>query len=994
MLNKTLIPLSFGQGLDTKRDKKQQVFGKLRAAENVVFETLESARKRNGYDNVLLQTVNGTDIESAEFLAKFKNELLLFDESKLYGYSEALQALQERGPVYSVFPTSFPAVQNSYDNADVQTLVVDNLKIFAYTVVGTNEVRYTVQDVLTQTKLVTDVVVASSARAPRLANIGSKVYIFFGTNTNLRFRTFLTTQPTVLNAAITVATDYDNSTSPLPGVDAVAGPNGIVVGYRTTTAGQRISLRLIDEADSQQGQIVISGEDCDKGLDLFIDSNNYLVVSFLTTNLGKYAVYGSNLAGTVLAPTAISGNIGVPEVSITGVEQSAGVYRFFISYLANSPGDRPVRNRVSTVVATTTGSITTALTTVKQSVIAASKPFKINNTVYLLASYNSIIQPTYFLLDSAGVVVAKIAPGLANSDVPAPLLSRVPLLSNSKALVGSTYRSRITAQNGQFASLDGILSTEIDFAATQKYSNATLGSNLLVAGGVVQAYDGQTIAESGFNLFPEKPRSPSLSAGSIPAGNYGYIAVYRWTDAQGQEHRSSPSESLDVIIPAGPDQQVDIFVNALYLTNKANVIIELYRTENAGTVYYLTSSVTRNEAAQALGYIGINDNKTDLELISGQILYTTGGVLENIAPPAAKIVATHTASNRVFLAGLENPNELQYSKITAANSAVEFNDALRIPVDPVGGPITALASMDEKLVIFEQDAIFFLSGTGPTNTGLQDTFTTPERISIDIGCIEPRSVVLVPQGLMFKSRKGIYLLSRALSLDYVGAPVEAFNGLTVSSAKVIGELNQVRFTTLDGDCLVYNYVYGFWGTFTNHRALSAEVLNNDYYYIRANNELFKENRTSFSDNGVPIKMRLEIGWISFNILQGFSRIYKMLLLGDWKSEHNLLVKVGYDFNEAWTQQVQIIPGDGDFTGTTYGEDSPYGEPITKVYGGSNTPYQPRVNFKQQKCQSIKLLIEDQQSVPGEGFNLSQITFEVGGKAGLFKQAKGKKYATK
>jgi hypothetical protein len=251
--------------------------------------------------------------------------------------------------------------------------------------------------------------------------------------------------------------------------------------------------------------------------------------------------------------------------------------------------------------------------------------------------------------------------------------------------------------------------------------------------------------------------------------------------------------------------------------------------------------------------------------------------------------------------------------------------------------------------------------------------------------------VLTPEGLMFKSRKGIYLLSRALQLSYIGAPVEAFNGLTISSAKVVGELNQVRFTTIDGDCLVYNYVYQFWATFTNHRAKSAEILGNNYYYLRTNNELYKENRSTFSDAGVPIKMRLEIGWISFNTLQGFGRVYKMLVLGDWLSRHNLLIKVGYDFNEAWTQSAIITPDAADIDAVAYGDDSPYGQPTGKKYGGSGNPYQARVDFKKQKCQSIKLEIEDVQANAGEGFSLSQITFEVGGKSGLFKLGKSKKF---
>ena len=105
--------------------------------------------------------------------------------------------------------------------------------------------------------------------------------------------------------------------------------------------------------------------------------------------------------------------------------------------------------------------------------------------------------------------------------------------------------------------------------------------------------------------------------------------------------------------------------------------------------------------------------------------------------------------------------------------------------------------MDEKLVIFKESAIFYLSGDGPNNLGQQDTFIKPELVSSDIGCININSVVLTPDGLMFKSKKGIYLLSRSMQLAYIGANVEAFNDLKVSSAIVVPEENQVRFTTLD-----------------------------------------------------------------------------------------------------------------------------------------------------------------------------------------------------
>jgi hypothetical protein len=245
---------------------------------------------------------------------------------------------------------------------------------------------------------------------------------------------------------------------------------------------------------------------------------------------------------------------------------------------------------------------------------------------------------------------------------------------------------------------------------------------------------------------------------------------------------------------------------------------------------------------------------------------------------------------------------------------------------------------------------------------------------------------------MFKSRKGIYLLNRSLGLEYIGAPVEFYNNLNITSAKVVGELNQVRFTTSDGSCLVYNYFVQLWATFTNHEALSAEVIGNDYYYLRNEEEIFKENRSNFADNSVPIKMLIETGWFSFAKLQGFMRAYKLMLLGDYKSEHNLRVQIGYDFNEAFVQE-KIINPTNFIDITPYGGYSPYGEPPEVPYGGSGNVYQARVDLAKQKCESFKVLIEDEQAVPGEGLRLSAMTMEVGSKKGLNKVSNSRKFGT-
>ena len=74
--------------------------------------------------------------------------------------------------------------------------------------------------------------------------------------------------------------------------------------------------------------------------------------------------------------------------------------------------------------------------------------------------------------------------------------------------------------------------------------------------------------------------------------------------------------------------------------------------------------------------------------------------------------------------------------------------------------------MDDKLIIFKKDAIYYITGTGPDNTGANGTFSDATFITSTVGCANPSSIVLMPNGIMFQSDKGIWLLDRQLGTTY------------------------------------------------------------------------------------------------------------------------------------------------------------------------------------------------------------------------------------
>ena len=364
--------------------------------------------------------------------------------------------------------------------------------------------------------------------------------------------------------------------------------------------------------------------------------------------------------------------------------------------------------------------------------------------------------------------------------------------------------------------------------------------------------------------------------------------------------------------------------------------------------------------------------------------------MDNIAAPSCDIVVSH--ANRLFIAGLQDKNEIRFSKIVRRGEGVAFNELLSIQVDPTGGEITNLASMDSNLVIFKSDNIYRVSGEGPSDTGADSTFTEPELISSDVGCVDGNSIVFGPAGIFFKSAKGIYLLDRQLGATYIGSAVEDFNSETITSANILDDVNEVRFTTSGGNILVYNYFFEQWSVFTGHNMYDSLVFDNKYTFITSGDTISQENG-GFKDSNAFVNSKISTSWIRIGNLQGFQRVYRVSILGEFRSKHQLKVTVYNDYSSTIVQEHifdvnSILSADEGFYGDgTYGDDD---------YGTDNSDvYQFQLHMKKQKCQSFSIEIEDiydnaDNDGTGEGAKITGLTIEVGTKKGQNKIEQSRK----
>lgn len=506
---------------------------------------------------------------------------------------------------------------------------------------------------------------------------------------------------------------------------------------------------------------------------------------------------------------------------------------------------------------------------------------------------------------------------------------------------------------------------------THSPSFAELGNTLHCSGGILYAYDGVEWAEHNFLQVPISPIVTRTGAGLIPDNTtYYYATVYEWQDAAGQTHESAPSQATTFLLASGVGAStLSIKLPTLKLTfRKSQIYIAVYRS-NDGLNFYrckntgIGSNIQNNTATDFITY---SDNIASL--LDQKLLYTSGGEVPNIASPACNYISAY--KKRLISIPSEDSNTWWYSKdiVPASTGSIgtpaAFSPFFVDSVDEKGGALTGAIQMDDKLILFKKTGIFVLQGDGPTNSGAQNDFSPAQLIATDTGCISGGSLVVTPVGVMYSSGKGIYLLDRSLTVQYIGAPVETYNYLQVLDATMIYDKNEIRFILSSSYILVYNYYFNQWSVFVID-ATQAVIWKNAYTYCFGV-QTSQESSVSFLDNGIThISIKIRTAWLSFAQIQGFQRIYKLLLLGEYKGPHRFSVNVFVDFNQASVQSVEIA---------NYTQTLP-------------SPVQYRVFTSRQKCQSMQFLITELPPVgfvSNEGLQFTGMAMEVGVKRGLNK----------
>lgn len=598
--------------------------------------------------------------------------------------------------------------------------------------------------------------------------------------------------------------------------------------------------------------------------------------------------------------------------------------------------------------------------------IATTRPFVVGGEVFQPFVYNlnqkfvgtsnwtyKCKQPTLYLCKFNGVSDSMPAVGTIKPNKCLPVATVAPRQVSTiyqeresadryhLGFPSSADRDALRAAVGINTSPDNLVRAEgswaVDFLFGQDnerdlYQPSELGSELSLSAGVPFVADGRSAFEDGFFNYPEFTRVEIVEEGSPFSGDdYAFAVTYAAADAAGVVHRSAPYILDPVTVPSGHKPVLhitptlgsyrDVFAT---VETQGKVLAEVYMTAaNGSTLFYHGSVSVSNvwDDASDPPWLTSVEYKIDSPPEDGApLLYTTGGVLDHVNPPASSAQITH--QKRKALVD-ETRQGVWLSKQFSPGAAPGFNEALYIAF-PEGGDITALGSLDSRLIAFKQNSIWYVDGQGPSPNGLGASWTNPEQIPSDIGCKSWRSVVPVPNGLMFQgSDDGIYLLGRDLTVSFIGRNVvDSTNAYpNIVSATLVPASSHVRFVCLDETgsshlVIVYDYLLNAW---TTHRydhvsdvpvsvCMSADTTPR-YTVLAADGQLWQERLSSDpqryldrDDEGethfVPTVVTMPFVKLQ---VQGYHRARRVQFFGERLDDCGLRIQMAFNYDDTIRQ---------------------------------------------------------------------------------------------
>lgn len=630
-----------------------------------------------------------------------------------------------------------------------------------------------------------------------------------------------------------------------------------------------------------------------------------------------------------------------------------------------------------------------------------AQAFRTGNRTHVIGYHSSTYQSTWFLLDDQLLPVGRWTVGTAYRTASTwlpPVNWRGTAAAKDRVVFHLALGAKTRIQQPATASgVPAPVFTEpypvwVDLDFMPPLRSAQAGRTTYIPGAQVWGYDGASVHEAGFPLYPETVSAVgSNGAGALTAlGKYTYRVDLCHKNRAGEEVRSASiffyTDGHTAPFALAATHDTVTLTGRTIPTRHTDSYVLIWRNESEGTLWYLINS--RDPASAdyipndtSTGTWTFTDLVSDTSLLAGRELHPAqaANYINPFPAPACEVIAA--GRDRVWVAGGEiAPGVVSPSRLFSPGERASFSPVLEVQVDRAGDPVTAVGHIGDITAVFRRSAISALDSDGPDNN-FQGGWTPARPIVTDTGAVSQESLARTTAGLLFQAPGGIRMLGPSGQVNPVGIRVDPLGAaLNVAAAVVNPEDLEVRFYGRTGSTLVVSYQSGQWSEWstTCYGAVRTPALG--VVLARARGQVWTESDEETTDGGRGFEYLIRSGWFGGSVVD-FIRIRRVAMFGEFLGHHRATVRFFYNDRDwpeeefSWTTSDDLVNGawgDGDWGSGMWGDPTDTDR---------DSVWRWRRRCARQKCSSFSVEITDNAATTG-GFIPTVLALEVGRRGGL------------
>ncbi len=912
------VIIPFGVGLNQKADPRAMQVGSLSRCLDAAFTEIGGLQTRYPYASIGTDIYGGGSVSDCRRIVENGSELLLFTKTALYSWNATLSKWVLKGTHLAVKVEESPAFVTTGDQVAADRAELNGTVVYAWADPARG-VYVAAVDKITGNVLLVPTLTGADER-PRLLALTTKILLFGATgDPDLVVYSIDPAAPSIASVAVLLASPDFNLCYDACRVGTT--DTAIWAARRTTTTSYQIGTITA----ALVAVTATVARTCTHAIAVSCPSTAATVQVIRSSTLNVQGDY-ITIAGFVDVTTAQAvGTIPAGTVSqIAACHRSttdSGAYRCYAFWHRDETSS--VTEFLCKSNWVDTGGTLGTQGTFMSRLGLASRAFDHEGRIYVwgvfagasgvgFRAFGATLQNTYFLLRDDAFLVAKATAAKAggfpsNALVTIGCLPGVALTDGTTGYAWCGVERQVIPLGAKQSGYGARAPRDIKFTfdSNEARRTARLGQTLYITGGEILQYDGVGLYEVGFHIYPWFLSPAQTGGGDIADGTYAYKGTLRWDNAKGEIERSTTATVATIEVSGGPGE-VTLTSPPLYLTHKTATVAayEYWRTAVNPTEdapFYLVTSKDPAVTSNPNRYVSndttlalttdLIDELADEDLIVREASAENGTLLECLAPPAATII--YATADRIFLAGVAgDPHRVWYSRQRQDGEVASFHDALTVDVPRAGGDITAITVRDGVLYVWRETATYAFPGDGFDNLGGGQNFGPSRLISSDVGCVSAEALAQTSTGFVFKSSKGWYALEGA-SVQYIGDKISDYDSDTVYAVHILEGQHQIRVLT-SARMLVFDTNVQQWAEWSVSDGLHACMWSGTYHYAVTGG--VKAEQTTY--DAISYGMDVETAWIPLGNVQGFGRVWKILVLGECQSAGYLQMRLYRNWSTA------------------------------------------------------------------------------------------------